>query len=313
MATPGAVAPSGAAPVVPGAPIVVVVGDVMVDIVVRATGPFNPGSDTTSRIVATPGGSATNQAVAFARAGAEVHLVAVVGDDELGRAATRALAANNVQAHLEALPEERTGVVVAMIDPSGERSMFTDRGANLRLGHRALPRELFGGGRHLHLSGYELLDEVTRPAALEALELAAAAGMTRSVDPSSAGPLAAVGAGAFFGWTEGLDWCCANIEEGRVLTGKREPPEVLAGLRRHYREVALTLGGDGVLYSGPGAELLHSPAERVAVEDTTGAGDAFTGTFLARRLWGDAPEPALRAGLAAAARVVTAAGARTWV
>ena len=181
-----------------------------------------------------------------------------------------------------------------MIDPSGERSMFTDRGANLRLGHRALPRELFGGGRHLHLSGYELLDEVTRPAALEALELAAAAGMTRSVDPSSAGPLAAVGAGAFFGWTEGLDWCCANIEEGRVLTGKREPPEVLAGLRRHYREVALTLGGDGVLYSGPGAELLHSPAERVAVEDTTGAGDAFTGTFLARRLWGDAPEPALQ-------------------
>ena len=66
----------------------------------------------------------------------------------------------------------------------------------------------------------------------------------------------------------------------------------------------MTLGGDGVLYSGPGAELLHSPAERVAVEDTTGAGDAFTGTFLARRLWGDAPEPALRAGLAAAARVV---------
>ena len=145
----------------------VVVGDVMVDIVVRPIGPFHPGSDTTSRIVAAPGGSATNQAVAFARAGAEVHLVAVVGDDELGRAATRALAANKVQAHLEALPEERTGVVVAMVDPSGERSMFTDRGANLRLGHRTLPRELFGAGWHLHLSGYELLDELTRPAALK--------------------------------------------------------------------------------------------------------------------------------------------------
>jgi sugar/nucleoside kinase (ribokinase family) len=313
VATPGAVAPSGATPVVPGAPIVVVVGDVMVDIVVRPTGPFNPGSDTTSRIVATPGGSATNQAVAFAGAGAEVHLVAVVGDDELGRAAARALATTNVQAHLEVLQGERTGVVVALVGPSGQRSMFTDRGANHRLGNKALLPALFGAGRHLHLSGYELLDELTRPAALEALELAAAVGMTRSVDPSSAGPLAAVGAAAFFGWTEGLDWCCANIEEGRVLTGRREPAEVLAGLRRHYREVALTLGGDGVLYSGPGSEQLHSPAERVAVEDTTGAGDAFTGTFLARRLWGDAPEPALRAGLVAAARVVTAAGARTWV
>ncbi len=58
--------------------------------------------------------------------------------------------------------------------------------------------------------------------------------------------------------------------------------------------------------------LLHCPADPVAVEDTTGAGDAFTGTFLARRLWGDAPEDSLRAGLAAAARVVEVAGARKW-
>ncbi len=70
-----------------------------------------------------------------------------------------------------------------------------------------------------------------------------------------------------------------------------------------------------MVFCTPGRRVncLHSPAEQVAVEDTTGAGDAFTGTFLARRLWGDAPEPALRAGLVAAARVVTAAGARKWV
>jgi sugar/nucleoside kinase (ribokinase family) len=50
----------------------------------------------------------------------------------------------------------------------------------------------------------------------------------------------------------------------------------------------------------------------VAVADTTGAGDAFTGTFLARRLWGDTPEKALQAGLAAAARAVGSTGARPW-
>jgi ribokinase len=293
-------------------PVVVVVGDVMVDVVVRQAGPFNRGSDTTSRIVVAPGGSATNQAVAFAGAGADVHLVAVVGDDELGRAAARALAATGVQTHLEVLRGEPTGVVVALVDASGERSMFTDRGANLSLAKNTLLTELFGPGTHLHLSGYELLDEATRGAALEALEAAAAAGMTRSVDPSSAGPLASVGAGSFLGWTQGLDWCCANLEEGRVLTGQRRPEDVVAGLRRHYREVALTLGADGAMFSGAGAEFLRWPADRVAVEDTTGAGDAFTGTFLARRLWGDAPEEALRAGLAAAARVVSAAGARSW-
>ncbi len=46
------------------------VGDVMVDVVVRPIGSFNRGSDTASRIVVAPGGSATNQAVAFAAAGA---------------------------------------------------------------------------------------------------------------------------------------------------------------------------------------------------------------------------------------------------
>ena len=293
-------------------PLVIVIGDVMVDVVVRPTGPFNRGSDTTSRIVAAPGGSATNQAVAFASAGAEVHLVALVGDDELGRAAVRTLAATGVRAHVEVIPGERTGTVVALIDAAGERSMFTDRGANLLLGTRALNSGLLGPGRHLHVSGYELLDERTRGAALGALELAAAAGMTRSIDPSSAGPLASVGAAAFLSWTDGLDWCCANLEEGRVLTGEQRPADVLASLRQHYREVVLTLGADGVMFSGPGTEVLQCPAERVSVEDTTGAGDAFSGTFLARRLRGDPPELALRAGLAAAARVVGAAGARRW-
>jgi sugar/nucleoside kinase (ribokinase family) len=292
--------------------VVIVVGDVIVDVVVHPLGPFNRGSDTPSRITLTPGGSASNQAVALAAAGAQVHLIAVIGDDELGRAAARALAVAGVKAHLRVAPGQQTGVVVAVIDASGQRSMLTDRGANLHLAERDLGPGLLVAGRHLHLSGYELLDEATRPAARAALELAAGAGMTRSVDPCSAGPLAGVGQGAFVAWTEGVDWCCANLDEGRALTGARRPEEVLAGLRRHYREVALTLGADGALFSGPGTELLHCPADRAAVVDTTGAGDAFTGTFLAGRLRGEEPGTVLRAALAAAARVVASPGARSW-
>jgi sugar/nucleoside kinase (ribokinase family) len=289
-----------------------VVGDVIVDVVVRPLGPFNRGSDTPSRIVVTPGGSASNQAVALAGAGAQVHLVGVVGDDELGAAATRALAATGVETHIRVVPGEQTGVVVALVDASGQRSMLTDRGANLHLDERDLGPGLLAAGRHLHLSGYELLDEATRPAARAAFDLAAAAGMTRSVDPCSAGPLAAVGGAEFLAWTEGAEWCCANLDEGRALTGARRPEEVLAGLRRHYREVAVTLGAQGALFSGPGTELLHCPADRLAVVDTTGAGDAFTGTFLAGRLRGEGPAEAVRAALAAAARVVVAPGARPW-
>ncbi|MGP8208526.1 MAG: carbohydrate kinase family protein [Acidimicrobiales bacterium] len=304
--------PEPAPPTCPPGPLVIVVGDVIVDVVVRPLGPFHRGSDTPSRIALTPGGSASNQAVALGAAGAQVHLVGVVGDDELGRAAARALGRCGVEAHLRVAPGHQTGVVVAVIDASGQRSMLTDRGANLDLAEGDLGPELLVAGRHLHLSGYELLDEATRPAARAALGLALGAGMTRSVDPCSAGPLAAVGPAAFLAWTEGLDWCCANLDEGRALTGARRPEEVLAGLRRHYREVALTLGADGALFSGPGTELLHCPADRVAVVDTTGAGDAFTGTFLAGRLRGEGPGAALRAALAAAARVVGSPGARPW-
>jgi sugar/nucleoside kinase (ribokinase family) len=294
-------------------PVVVVVGDVMVDVVAVPLGPVNRGSDTASRVVVSPGGSAANQAVALAAAGAEVHLVASVGDDQFGRAAAAALATTAVQAHLQVCPGQRTGVVVALIDASGERSMLTDRGANLSLGTAALDPALFVAGRQLHLSGYVLLDEATRPVGLAALELAVASGMTRSVDPCSAGPLAAVGPAAFLSWTAGLEWCCANIDEGRALTGAMHPDDVLAALRLYYREAVVTLGAEGALLSGPGNDRLHCPATPVEVADTTGAGDAFTGTFLARRLAGDEAGPALRAGLAAAARVVAEPGARSWV
>ncbi len=190
--------------------------------------------------------------------------------------------------------------------------MLTDRGANLQLRTDALDPALFVAGRHLHLSGYVLLDEATRPVGLAALELAAAAGMTRSVDPSSAGPLAAVGADAFLSWTRGIEWCCANLDEGRAMTGASHPDDVLVGLRPYYREAVVTLGAEGALLSGPGSERLYCSADHVEVADTTGAGDAFTGTFLARRLSGDPPEQALRAGLAAAARMVAEPGARSW-
>ena len=100
----------------------------------------------------------------------------MVGDDELGRAAGRALAASGVEVHLRVAPGQRTGVVVALVDAAGQRSMLTDRGANLHLDEADLGPGLFGAGRHLHLSGYELLDEATRPAARAALALAAASG-----------------------------------------------------------------------------------------------------------------------------------------
>ncbi len=214
-------------------PVVVVIGDVMVDVVVLPLGPstgaaihlpgssFPPAGRLPTRLWRSP--PPAPKSTSWPRS---------VTTSSAAQP-PRALAATAVQAHLQVCPGQRTGVVVALIDASGERSMLTDRGANLGLGTDVLDPALFVAGRHLHLSGYVLLDEATRPVGLAALELAAAAGMTRSVDPCSAGPLAAVGADAFLSWTEGIEWCCANLDEGRALTGRQEPrrcPGWLCGL-----------------------------------------------------------------------------------
>jgi sugar/nucleoside kinase (ribokinase family) len=289
---------------------VIVVGDVMTDIIVRQREPFAPSSDTPATITVVPGGSATNQAVWLARAGAEVHLVGVVGDDVFGNASARALRAEGVTAHLARVPDRQSGIVVSVVDATGQRSMLTDRGANLALSVSHVPETLLRGGDHLHLSGYELLDEETRDAAIEILRRGAQSGMTRSVDPCSAGPLARVGATAFLSWTGGLDLCCANLDEGRVLTGAQDPEGIARRLGAHFGEVALTLGPMGALWAKAGAPPLLLPALPGNVIDTTGAGDAFTGTFLAAWLRNAPPAAALVAGLAAAAATIATPGAR---
>ncbi len=289
---------------------VVVVGDVMTDVIVREHATFAPASDTPSSITIAPGGSAANQAVWLARCGVEVHLVGVVGDDDLGRASRHALRAEGVTAHLVRVPDRQSGVVVSVVDELGQRSMLTDRGANLALTTARLPATLFRPGDHLHLSGYELLDDETRDAAIEILRRSERSGMSRSLDACSAGPLARIGAEEFLSWTNGIDLCCANLDEGRVLTGEQDPEAVARRLGAHFGEVVLTLGPLGALWSKDGTPALILPAPRGVVVDTTGAGDAFTGTFLAAWLADSPAGDALTAGLAAAARAIATPGAR---
>lgn len=290
-------------------PFAVFVGDVMVDVIVRPTTTFNRGSDTPSAIAVRPGGSAANQSAAFAAAGGEAHLVAAVGDDVLGRDARLALERAGVRPHLWVVGGATTGVVVALVGRDGERSMLTDRGANAHLAAEAVDETLLRQGAHLHLSGYLLLDEATRATGVDALGRADAAAMTRSIEPSSAGPLADLGAEQFFSLAAGIDLLFTNLDEARVLTGTDHPAEAMASLREHFPAVVLTLGEGGALFSSP-AGSAQATAPECAVVDTTGAGDAFTGTFLAGWLAGRRPADCLQSALIAAAAVIASPGAR---
>ena len=111
-----------------------------------------------------------------------------------------------VDARLVMDPERPTGTCVVMITHKGEHTMLSDPGANAALSPDDLPRDLFAPGNHMHVSGYPLLSEGARPAALAAIQYSVRAGMTVSVDAASPAPLERIGAEPFLARTKEETW-----------------------------------------------------------------------------------------------------------
>ena len=288
----------------------VVIGDLMVDVLAVMSRPLARGSDTPSRVSTQGGGSAANVAAWLARQQVQATYVGRVGDDALGREALELLGRDGVDVRAAVTPDRTTGTCIVLVEPGGERSMLPDSGANATLSPDDLPLDLFRPGTHLHLSGYTLLSDGPREAGLTALARAREAGMTVSIDPSSAALLQTAGPDRFLEWTRGVDLLMPNEDEARVLTGVSDPREAAAALSTSYREVVVKLGRHGALWHG-GFISASAPAERVAeVVDTTGAGDAFAAGFLASWLLHPEPESALASGNRLAASAVTQIGAR---
>ena len=287
---------------------VVVIGDLMTDVVAWPSGPIAHASDTPSQITTHPGGGGANVAARLAALGVPAMLVSRAGNDLAGRVAVEDLRAAGVQTRVAIDPVRATGTVVVIVEPTGERTMLPDRGANAALSPADLPVDELRAATHLHLSGYTLLDPGSRAAGLVALEHAREAGLSVSVDPASAAPLAA--AGAFLDWVASADVLLPNLEEAVVLTGAREPEAAAWALARGGRDVVITLGAGGALWSDGEQVVRAAAAEAPAPVDSTGAGDAFTAGWLAARLGGAEPAEALAEANALAASTLRRAGAR---
>jgi len=290
-------------------PRVLVVGDLLYDMLAKAEGEISLGTDTFVPIRVDAGGSGANAAAWLAHAGVETLFVGRVGDDVFGRFLEGEMERAGVRAYPARDPSLATGKVFVLVDGAGERTMITDRGASEALGPDDLPGSFFAGG-HLHLSGYTFSGGSRREAARKATRLARAAGMTVSVDPSSVPLLRSVGPDSFLKWTRGAELLFPNLSEGEILTGERDPERILEKLLPYYGAVVLKLGPDGAVYAGAGDEPIREPAAPAGVEDTTGAGDAFSAGFLAAWLAGASPAESLRGGVTLAGRAVGRVGAR---
>ncbi|WP_433224125.1 carbohydrate kinase family protein [Microtetraspora malaysiensis] len=291
---------------------VVVVGDLMTDALARARFPLARASDTPAVVTMHGGGSGANIASWLAVEGHEVAFIGRRGADITGRNRDMELMGYGVDARLVMDPERPTGTCVVLVTHKGERTMLSDPGANAALAPEDLPRDLFSGGAHLHVSGYTLINEGSRDAGLAALDLARRAGMSISVDCASSAPVERTGAEPFLEWTHGAKLLLANIDQAKVLTGRDEPAAAAKVLTAWFPQVVIKLNKDGALwYTNNRSEPVRAPAESIdRIVDGTGAGDAFAAGFMPPWLAGKPPAEALAAGNALAAKCISYLGAR---
>ena len=282
------------------------VGDLVEDVVVWLSGPPGVGTDVDARVFRRRGGSAANVAALCAGNGTPSRFVGQVGDDALGERLIAELGAAGVDVRVErGSAGSRTGTVVVLVAPDGERTMLTDRGAALDLA--VVDDRWLDDVDVLHLPSYSLTAGRLADTAIELARRAKATHALLSVDASSIATLTAFGCGHFLDLLAGLepDVLLMNGAEADLLdVSERAPKGVALAVIHRGRESAIAMDG-----GGPIAEV--APLSVRAAVDTTGAGDAFAAGFLPVLRVGTPVDTAMAAGHACAARTLAAPGATT--
>ena len=268
-------------------------GDLIVDVVVTASGELVRGSDRAGSVAFRQGGSAANTATWVARCGGEAVFIGAVGRDGWGQRLGGAMAEAGVETHL-VTKHTPTARIMVLVDADGERSFVTDRGAADLLAPGDLRAAWFRrpggvGGRQplaLHLPGYSLYTKPLAAASLRAVELGRASGALVSVDLASRQPILDLGPAEAWSRIAALapDVLFGNVAEVKAILDGRD------------RVVLLNLAPIVVVKDGAsGATILHrdrvieAPTTAILARDTTGAGDAFAAGFLVRWL-ADGPD-----------------------
>jgi sugar/nucleoside kinase (ribokinase family) len=286
-------------PAASGAARILVIGDMMTDVLVKPEGPILRGSDRRAVIQTMYGGSGANQAIWLGHFGVPVTFAGKVGRADL-ELCQRHVRRYGVTPALSADDEAPSGTLISIIDPDGERSFLTSRGANDRLDPADLPATLLDGLALLQISGYSLVSERTRASVLSFAAQAKSNGVLISFDPASASFLQEMGPSNFLDWTRGADFCFPNDAEAEALTGVADHDEQCHRLSQFYARTVIKRGGQGAEIVWDGRRLCEAaPAAEHQAVDTTGAGDAFLAGFLANFLATGSLPQSLKAAVAA--------------
>lgn len=254
------------------------------------------------------GGKGANQAVAAARLGAQVSMVTCVGDDIFGPRTRQNLSDNGIDTtHVRTVARAPSGVAPIFVEPSGENAILIVKGANAHLS----PDDIDAAAVMLKGCDAILLQlEVPLDTVYHAVAFGVRHGVRTILNPAPADP------DLDLSRLEGLDWFCPNEGELALLSGMPTDTdaEVRAAARsligHGIRNVIVTLGGRGARLITAEDAVQIAPV-RVDPVDTTGAGDAFIGSFARFLSGGATARSALERATRYAAHSITGRGTQT--
>ncbi len=250
-----------------------------------------------------PGGKGSNAAIAAARMGAKVGLIARVGGEDFGQMGFDLWQREGIDtAFVQRAANETNGTALILVYADGDNSIavYPGAGAGLTSAHVSHASAMIQGAKVVMASC-----EVPLPATLSAFQLAKDAGVMTLLNPAPAIPLPDAL------WPL-IDVLTPNEEELFKLANCQTSDLSAAAhqlLQKGVGAVVVTLGEKGCALFRPGQEGHWVAGHAVAVKDTIGAGDTFTGTLAANLSEGNSWDASLQLANAAAALSTQAHGA----
>lgn len=236
------------------------------------------GNDTRTIISTHGGGAGGNVASWLAVLGNDVTMVGRIGNDAAGSAITAEFDALGIS-YGEIVKEGlHTGVVVCLVDPSGERTMLADNGANAGLAISDLPA--LDGVDAIYLTGYAPLAPLSREGVLEMVRTINSREIPIIFDPATVGGMQGVPVEEILSWCALMDAVIMNEEEAIYLSGLSDLESALNFFVELTPRAIIKRGSAGAIGLERGGQIISVAATTSTVVDTTGAGDAFAAGFI---------------------------------
>ena len=282
--------------------VIAVVGSAMMDLTAYADVLPEPGQTLAGQLFTTGfGGKGANQAVMAARCGAQVHFIGKLGTDVFGNAIADNFVKVGINSQFVDQSETPTGIAHISVDGNGENRIIIIPGANHEI---EITRAVDAIDSIRDLSVVVAQCEIKQEVTLASFKAAKARGCITILNPAPFQPLSDE-------LLELTDWLIPNESEFRELHGNLPTNDEILKSFRSGKSSIVTLVSQGAVYISPVSQLTYVGAPKVAAVDTTGAGDAFVGTFAYSLASGKDPVTAMTLGVKVASLSVMRKGAQS--